>query len=77
MYTGNVHDTDGGTTFCPGCRAALIVRDWHAVLHYELDENGACPHCQTAVAGRFDARFAGRLGQRRVPMRVAMRSGAA
>jgi pyruvate formate lyase activating enzyme len=73
VYTGNVHDTAGGSTLCPGCQAPLIQRDWHAVLHYTLDAAGACPHCGTAVAGRFDARFAGQLGRRRVPMRVAMR----
>ena len=28
VYTGNVHDHEGGTTFCPQCEAALIVRDW-------------------------------------------------
>jgi pyruvate formate lyase activating enzyme len=67
-----VHDTEGGTTLCHGCRAPLIERDWHAVLHYALDETGACPHCGTAVAGRFDQRFAGRIGRRRVPMRVAV-----
>jgi pyruvate formate lyase activating enzyme len=72
VYTGNVHDTEGGTTFCPGCQAALIERDWHAILRYELDERGACPHCGTAVAGRFDADFQGRIGRRRVPMRVAV-----
>ena len=31
MYTGNIHDTEGGTTFCPSCKAALIVRDWHEI----------------------------------------------
>ncbi|MBL8352087.1 MAG: AmmeMemoRadiSam system radical SAM enzyme [Burkholderiaceae bacterium] len=72
VYTGNVHDTEGGTTLCHGCQAPLIERDWHAVLHYALDERGACPHCGTAVAGRFDPRFAGRIGRRRVPMRVAV-----
>jgi len=72
VYTGNVHDTEGGRTSCPGCQAPLIERDWHAVLHYALDEAGACTHCGTAVAGRFDAGFAGRLGRRRVPVGVAV-----
>ena len=72
VYTGNVHDVEGGSTRCPGCQTALIERDWHAVLHYALDEHGACPHCGTAVAGRFDAAFGGRLGRRRVPVRVAV-----
>ena len=29
VYTGNVHDPVGGTTFCPGCGTAVIVRDWY------------------------------------------------
>ncbi|MDO8376643.1 MAG: AmmeMemoRadiSam system radical SAM enzyme [Aquabacterium sp.] len=72
VYLGNVHDSEGGSTLCPGCQAPLIERDWHAVLHYALDERGACTHCGTAVAGHFDAHFAGRLGRRRVPVRVAV-----
>ena len=72
VYTGNVHDAEGGRTACPVCQAPLIERDWHAVLHYALDETGACPQCGTAVAGRFDKRFAGRIGRRRVPRRVAV-----
>ena len=70
VYTGNVHDTDGGTTFCPGCQAALIVRDWYEVRRCELDERGICPHCGTPVAGRFST-FAGSFGRRRLPLRVA------
>ena len=72
VYTGNVHDAEGGTTFCPGCGEPLIERDWHAVLRYELDAQGACPHCGTALAGRFGA-AAGGFGRRRIPIRVAMR----
>ncbi len=72
VYTGNVHDAAGAVTACPGCKATLIERDWHAVLRYELDEAGACPHCGTAIAGRFGARFAGRTGRRRMPIRVAL-----
>jgi len=72
VYTGNVHDRDGGRTVCHGCQAPLIERDWHAVLHYALDQAGACPHCGTPVAGRFDAAFSGRLGRRRLPLRVAL-----
>ena len=28
VYTGNVHDDAGGSTYCPGCKKPLIVRDW-------------------------------------------------
>ena len=74
VYTGNVHDSEGGTTRCTGCGEALIVRDWHALLRYELDDaQGACPHCHTPLAGRFGAKpDEGTLGRRRIPMRVRM-----
>ncbi len=72
VYTGNVHDTEGGTTFCPNCHAALIERDWHRILRYELTEDGRCPHCTTAIAGRF-GRFEGAFGPRRIPVRLHAR----
>jgi pyruvate formate lyase activating enzyme len=71
VYTGNVRDTGGGTTSCPGCGRALIRREGHSVLGYGLDAAGCCRHCGTAVAGRFAAE-APVLGRRRIPMRVAM-----
>ncbi len=74
VYTGNVHDSEGGTTFCPACHAALIVRDWYDIRRYDLNASGACPHCQTPIAGRFGTAL-GRDGQafgpRRVPVRLA------
>jgi len=69
VYTGNVHDAEGGTTFCPGCGAPLIERDWHQIRHYRLTAEGRCPQCQTAIAGRFDQQ-AGTFGQRRIPLRM-------
>jgi len=51
-YVGNVHDRDGQTTSCPQCGAALIRRDWHAILSYRLNAN-RCPHCDTEIAGVF------------------------
>jgi len=71
VYTGNVHDREGGTTFCPGCGEALIRRDWHDITQYTLDAQGACPHCGTAVAGRFGSAAEG-FGRRRIPVRMAM-----
>ncbi len=70
VYTGNVHDTAGGTTACPGCARPLIVRDWHRVLRYELDAGGRCLHCGSAVAGRF-GRFEPARGRPRIPVRIA------
>lgn len=53
IYTGNVHDRAGATTFCPGCRKALIVRDWYALDANALTAKGACPGCGRAIPGRF------------------------
>jgi len=74
VYTGNVHDRTGGTTFCPGCARPLIVRDWHEILRYDLTTEGACKHCGATLPGRFE-RFDGqRWGRRRVPVRLAARA---
>jgi pyruvate formate lyase activating enzyme len=67
VYTGNVHDVTGGTTFCPSCREALIVRDWYRIEAYALTDRGACPHCGTAIAGRFGT-FSHPFGNRRIPV---------
>jgi len=74
VYTGNVHDLAGGTTACPGCHAPLIERDWHEVRTYRLDARGACPHCGTALAGRFGAGpEVDPIGRRRIPVRIQPR----
>jgi pyruvate formate lyase activating enzyme len=70
VYTGNVHDTEGGTTYCPGCGKALIVRDWYEIPGYHLTDDGHCPHCGTAIAGRFQ-HFEQAFGSRRIPVSLA------
>ncbi|MCZ2096786.1 MAG: AmmeMemoRadiSam system radical SAM enzyme, partial [Anaerolineae bacterium] len=70
VYTGNVHDTEGGTTFCPGCRNALIVRDWHRILNYRVTDDGRCKECGAALAGRYE-KPGQPFGPRRIPVRLA------
>ena len=70
VYTGNVHNIDGDTTFCASCRAPLIVRDWYQINQYQLTENGTCPHCCAALAGRFE-KFNKPVGRQRIPVSVA------
>src|SRR5487761_2070879 len=53
VYTGNVHDKEGGTTSCPTCQAPLIMRDWHNILEYRAGQDGHCPECGTPISGRF------------------------
>ena len=69
VYTGNVHDRAGDTTYCPGCGKPVIERDWYEILNYALDDAGHCRHCGTAIAGRF-GRFDKAFGARRIPVRL-------
>lgn len=69
VYTGNVHDRDGGTTHCTACGKALIVRDWYQILDYALTEHGSCPDCGTPLAGRF-GHFHPPFGARRIPVAI-------
>src|SRR5258706_10372051 len=75
VYTGNVHDRTGGTTFCAGCSKPLVVRDWHEILRYELTADGRCRSCDMSVPGAFAA-YDRAWGRRRVPVRVAVNRGA-
>jgi pyruvate formate lyase activating enzyme len=68
-YTGNVRDVEGGSTFCPACGAAVIVRDGYSMIAWHLD-NGRCQRCGTPVAGVFDGR-PGAWGARRQPVRIS------
>ncbi|MBS1108658.1 MAG: Radical Pyruvate-formate lyase-activating enzyme like protein [Anaeromyxobacteraceae bacterium] len=55
VYTGNVHDSDGQTTFCPRCGKAVLVRDWNTVRRNRLGPGGKCRDCGERIAGRFEA----------------------
>ena len=70
VYTGNVHDLVGGTTFCPACNEELIVRDWHKILKYHLTSDGRCLSCGAGIPGRFQA-FTGQFGRQRIPVRLS------
>ena len=71
VYTGNVHDLEGGTTFCAGCGEALIVRDWHRIESYRLTAEGKCPNCGDSVPGRFEGFDVRRqFGRRRIPVAI-------
>ena len=54
VYTGNVHDLTGGTTFCPGCGTPALVRDWYRIMSHGIAADGRCKACGGAIAGRFD-----------------------
>ncbi|MFP5415932.1 MAG: AmmeMemoRadiSam system radical SAM enzyme, partial [Actinomycetes bacterium] len=72
VYTGNVHDAEGGTTFCPVCGLDLIVRDWYRIDRYRLTPDGACPRCQCRIPGVF-ADEPGSFGPHRIPVTLSRR----
>jgi pyruvate formate lyase activating enzyme len=68
VYTGNVHDREGGTTYCPACQAAVIERDWFAIKPLGLaisDGAGSCRRCSAPIAGVFDMPVRASEGLRR------------
>ncbi len=70
VYTGNVHDHNGGSTYCPGCGNVVIGRDWYVLTRWNLDDHGCCAQCGTQIPGRFEP-LPGDWGARRVPVRLS------
>jgi len=70
VYTGNVHDRARGSTYCPGCGAQVIGRDWYQLSNWKLCDDGHCRVCGTRCAGVFEG-APGRWGARRLPVRLA------
>ena len=73
VYTGNVHDEAGGSTYCPSCGELVIRRDWYDIRDYQLDAKGACRHCGAQLAGRYE-KFDQAFGRRRIPVRLEARA---
>jgi pyruvate formate lyase activating enzyme len=67
VYTGNVHDPDGGSSYCYHCGELVIERDWYELGRWRLDESGACMGCRTRMAGVFESK-PGSWGRRRLPL---------
>jgi len=59
VYAGNLpgHVGDWENTRCPSCNEMLIERSGFVVHSYRLTDNGKCPKCATAIAGRWDAKL--------------------
>jgi len=67
VYTGNVHDRAGGSTWCHRCGALLIERDWYELGRWGLTAEGCCANCGEKLPGVFAAR-PGTWGSRRMPV---------
>ena len=71
VYTGNVHDEEGGSTSCPSCENTVIVRDWYDIRSYRLTDAGACKFCGAQLHGRYQ-KFGKPFGPKRIPIRLGV-----
>lgn len=69
VYIGNAHHKRAQSSYCSGCGAMVIGRDWHEISDYHLDDQGACIHCATPLPGRFSGP-PGDWGRKRRPVRI-------
>jgi pyruvate formate lyase activating enzyme len=72
VYTGNVYDPQGASTWCPGCGAVLIERAGYTLGRWNIeirDGHAACATCGHAIAGVFEER-PGTWGSRRQPVYI-------
>jgi pyruvate formate lyase activating enzyme len=70
VYTGNIHDRKGGSTYCPHCGTRVIERDWYELGAWQLTDTGACENCGTQIRGVFAGK-PGDWGARRLSMRLS------
>ena len=68
VYTGNVHDKAGQSTYCHQCGRILIGRDWYQLTDWNLD-NGRCSQCGSACAGHFKT-LHGQWGAKRTAVSI-------
>jgi pyruvate formate lyase activating enzyme len=73
-YTGNVFDVEGQSTYCPGCGAVVVERDWYRLGAWRLTHDGRCAACGTLIAGVFAGR-PGSWGARRLPVLLGEQAG--
>ncbi len=69
VYTGNVHDEEGQSTYCHACGERLIGRDWYEITAWNLKDGGHCGACGAPCAGVFSDE-PGNWGARRQPVQL-------
>ncbi len=68
VYTGNIDDDEGSTTYCSVCHQKIIQRKWYEITKYNISMN-KCMNCQTTCAGHFDEKH-GTWGSRCVSVKL-------
>jgi pyruvate formate lyase activating enzyme len=69
VYSGNISDPSGQTSYCAGCGHAVIERDGYQLYAYELD-GARCRHCDAELPGVFSARGRENFGPRRLRIQL-------
>lgn len=67
VYTGNIHDKEGQSTYCHGCGGVLIGRDGYRLSEWNLTPDGTCRFCGQKCVGMFESK-PGAWGARRMPV---------
>ena len=71
VYTGNVHDSGGQSTYCAQCGMLLIERNWYELGRWHLNEQSCCTQCGHPLAGHFDNK-PGNWGAKRARIRIGI-----
>ena len=69
VYTGNIHDPGGQSTFCHNCSTLSVGRDWYDITEWHLSPDGHCVACGAPCRSIFEA-TAGRWSARRLPLKL-------
>ncbi len=69
VYTGNIDDTHGQTTYCHSCKKELILRDGYEIRKWNFEGKGLCSSCGTACAGIFEEKH-GDWGAKRLQIQL-------
>jgi len=69
VYTGNVVDPQGESTYCHQCGQVLIGRDRYQLGAYHLVNKNKCSQCGTVCSGFFEE-SPGNWGTRCLPVKI-------
>jgi pyruvate formate lyase activating enzyme len=70
VYTGNIYDEAGQSTYCHACGVCVIGRDGYTITSWGLGEHGHCAACGEPCPGSFEP-APGRWGARRALLTIA------
>ena len=70
VYTGNIDDPSGQSTWCHACGRRLIGRHGYRIDEWRLTSEGACTSCGAPCSGVFEA-GPGNWGPRRKPITIS------